>query len=231
MDKRIVVTGASRGIGYQTVLKLAEGNHNVIATARSKNDLEELQKRFPDKITICTADLTKENQLDHLTDFISDQFSKIDILINNAGALINKPFMDLTGEDWRKMIDVNVLSAINLTRRLIPFLEENSHIVNISSMGGFQGSDKFPGLTAYSVAKGAISILSECLAVELESEKISVNALCLGSVQTEMFNAAFPDFNADVSPEKMGTYITDFALNGSTYYNGKVLPVALRNPS
>ena len=129
------------------------------------------------------------------------------------------------------MLDVNVLSTINLTRRLIPCLAEESHIVNISSMGGFQGSDKFPGLTAYSVTKGAVSILSECLAVELENENISVNALCLGSVQTEMFAAAFPGFSADVSPEKMGTYIADFALNGSTYYNGKVLPVALRNPS
>lgn len=229
MTKTILITGASRGIGYQTALALAERNHHILAVARSREALEQLQQTHPDSISIFPTDLTHQTQLRNLFEFIAENAREIDVLINNAGALINKPFEELTSNDWQKMIDVNLLSVINLTRGLIPFLAEQSHIVNISSMGGFQGSEKFPGLTAYSVAKGAVSILSECLAAELD--QIRVNALCLGSVQTEMFATAFPDFKADVSSEKMGTYIAEFALNGSTYYNGKVLPVALQNPS
>lgn len=231
MPKTIVITGASRGIGFQTALSLARQNHRVIAVARSEDALEELRQTFPTQINIFAADLTDNDQLRDLSEYISDYSAEVDALINNAGALINKPFMKLTEVDWQKMLDINLLSVINLTKLIVPFIASPGHIINISSMGGFQGSDKFPGLTAYSVAKGGISILSECLASEFESQKISVNALCIGSVHTEMFTAAFPDFEAAVSPEKMGTYIAEFALSGSTYYNGKVLPVALQNPS
>jgi NAD(P)-dependent dehydrogenase (short-subunit alcohol dehydrogenase family) len=98
-------------------------------------------------------------------------------------------------------------------------------------MGGFQGSDKFPGLSAYSVTKGTLSILTECLAVELQDKNIKVNCLCLGAVQTEMLNEAFPGLTAPVEASQMGTYISDFVINGHTFYNGKVLPVALQNPS
>lgn len=231
MTKNILITGASRGIGYQIATSLAQKNHNVIAVARSKKELKKLQNTFPDNVEFFRADLTSKQQLDELTKYLSESISGINILINNAGALINKPFMDLSEHDWQHMLNVNLISVINLVKSAVPLLNRESHIVNISSMGGFQGSDKFPGLTAYSVAKGAVSILSECLAVELSEQEISVNALCLGSVQTEMFEAAFPGFQAHVSPEEMGTYIADFALNGSTFYNGKVLPVALRDPS
>ncbi|MBN2732656.1 MAG: SDR family oxidoreductase [Balneolaceae bacterium] len=231
MTKNILVTGASRGIGYQISTSLAQQDHNVIAVARSKKELKKLRNAFPDNIDFFQVDLTSTQQLDELAKYLSESISGIDVLINNAGALINKPFMELSRSDWQHMLDVNLMSVINLIKSAVPVLNKGSHIVNISSMGGFQGSDKFPGLTAYSVAKGAVSILSECLAEELSEQVISVNALCLGSVQTKMFKTAFPDFEADVSPEEMGTYIADFALNGSTFYNGKVLPVALRNPS
>jgi NAD(P)-dependent dehydrogenase (short-subunit alcohol dehydrogenase family) len=105
-----------------------------------------------------------------------------------------------------------------------------SHIVNISSMGGFQGSAKFPGLSAYSVSKGALSILTEALSTEFASKDIRVNALCLGAVQTEMFEEAFPGFKAPLSAEEMGHYIADFALTAHRFYNGKILPVSLEDP-
>jgi short-subunit dehydrogenase len=231
MSKTIIVTGASRGIGYEIALNLAKQKHTVAAVARSQKELKTLQKEHPDFIDFVSADLTHQNEIEKLTQYVSEKYSGIDILLNNAGALVNKPFSELSRNDWQFMLDINLLSVVNLTRAVIPLLNENSHIVNISSMGGFQGSGKFPGLTSYSVAKGAVSILSECLAAELTQQNISVNALCLGSVQTEMFETAFPNFKADVSPQKMGTYIADFALNGSTFYNGRILPVALSDPS
>ncbi|MDX1617196.1 MAG: SDR family oxidoreductase [Balneolaceae bacterium] len=226
----IIVTGASRGIGYETVKRLARDGHTVIGTARSQRPLEQLKAESPDRIDVHPADLTDENSLNALIGYIADSISGVDVLVNNAGSLINKPFEKLKIGEWQKMIDVNLFSAVRLIRKLLPQFADGAHIVNVSSMGGFQGSSKYPGLSAYSVSKGALATLAECLAEEFSDRNIRVNALCLGAVETEMFNEAFPGFEAPLTAEEMGAYLADFAVDGSNYYNGQVLPVALGNP-
>lgn len=230
MPSIAIVTGASRGIGREVSIALAEGDHHVLAMARSKKQLKKLESQFPSHIQAYSIDLTKKNEIKKFVSFFKDRYGKADILVNNAGSLINQSFEKLTRDDWNKMLNANLLSNILLTKFLLPHFSRQAHIVNISSMGGFQGSSKFPGLTAYSVAKGAVSILSECLAVELADYNIKVNALCLGAVQTEMLARAFPGFKAPVTAEQMGRYIADFALNGSSFYNGQILPVTLADP-
>jgi len=230
MSKTIIVTGASRGIGYQTALRLSRARHRVIAVARTEDRLQRLHQQAPDFIHPHPADLNEPGPVKRLAEWIGAEFGSLDILINNAGALVNKTFENLSDDDWRKMIDLNLMTAVRLTRELLPHFADPAHIVNISSMGGFQGSAKFPGLTAYSVAKGGLGILTECLAEEFSDRGIRVNALCLGAVQTEMLDQAFPGLEAPLSAEEMGTYLADFALNGSSYYNGKLLPVALQTP-
>ena len=100
----------------------------------------------------------------------------------------------------------------------------------ISSMGGIQGSAKFPGLAAYSSSKGAVITLTELLAEEYKETGPAFNALALGAVQTEMLEAAFPGYQAPVSAAEMAKYIGDFALTGHHYYNGKVLQVSKTTP-
>lgn len=230
MSKVTIITGASRGIGYEVCRNLADQSHHAIAVARSKNLLYQLEETNPQYIHSCPTDLTDEKSVESLVEYISENFDGVDILLNNAGALLKKSFKDLTLDDWRSQLESNLISAVNITRHLLPYFNEKAHIVNISSMGGFQNSAKFPGLTAYSVSKGALSILTECLAVELGEMKVKANALCLGAVQTEMFEEAFPGIEAPVNPTEMGEYITNFALTGSNFYNGKILPVALEDP-
>jgi len=230
MSKVAVVTGASRGIGKEICLKLASHEHTVIAVARSENPLARLEQSKPEFIHSFPTDLTDQKEIAKLINNLRSDFQNIDILINNAGALINKPFEELSLDDWRAQLESNLISAVSITKHLLPLFNENSHILNISSMGGYQGSKKFPGLSAYSVAKGALSILTECLSMELKSKKINANALCLGTVQTEMLEEAFPGIQAPVQPEEMGAYIADFALKGHQFYNGKILPVALEDP-
>jgi NAD(P)-dependent dehydrogenase (short-subunit alcohol dehydrogenase family) len=106
----------------------------------------------------------------------------------------------------------------------------NGHIVNIGSMGGYQGSVKFPGLSAYSASKAALHTLTECLALELNDLEIKVNCLAIGSAQTEMLETAFPGYQSPVMAFEMGKYIADFAITGHRFYNGKVLPVASTTP-
>lgn len=229
MKKSILITGASRGIGFETAKILAEKSCSVIAVSRSKAKLESLAS-LSKNIHILAADITKSDAVTQIKDFLSDNDIQLNGIIQNAGILINKPFRDLSDADWNRLLDINLLAPVRLTRELFSFLYKGSHIVHISSMGGFQGSDKFPGLSGYSTSKGALSVLTECLAVEFSSDEIFVNALCLGAVQTEMLSHAFPGYKAPVTSAEMGEYIADFVLNGHKYFNGKILPIALNNP-
>ncbi|MEX2603395.1 MAG: SDR family oxidoreductase [Gracilimonas sp.] len=230
MSKTILVTGASRGIGYETALILASRNHTVIATARSEDKLMKLSDEAASgKIIPVPADLTIDSDVQHLADSIS-QIDTLDGLINNAGAVHKAAFMDTDISVFQKLMDVNVFGIIRLIQALKPKLKDGSHIVNISSMSGYQGSLKFGGLSAYGAAKAAVAGLSEVLSAEFSEDGIAVNCLCIGAVQTEMFTEAFPGFAAPVSPRQMGSYIAEFVLTGHQYYNGKVLPVALNDP-
>lgn len=233
----IIVTGASSGIGFEAVLDLtANKDHKVIALARSADKLRKLHEIASslnhDGGTLYPAqfDIVYDNYPDSLVPFIQSKFEQVDILINNAGALINKPFLESTNEDFAQMLQSNLIGHINMIRHIAPMMKEGSHIVNISSMGGFQGSSKFPGLSAYSTSKAALAVLTECLAEEFKEKGIKVNCLALGSSQTEMFEAAFPGVEAGTLAFEMGRYIAEFAQNGHKYYNGKILPVANTTP-
>jgi NAD(P)-dependent dehydrogenase (short-subunit alcohol dehydrogenase family) len=109
-------------------------------------------------------------------------------------------------------------------------MKKEGHVVSISSMGGVQGSVKFPGLSAYSSSKGAIITLTELLAEEYKETGPSFNVLALGSVQTEMLEEAFPGFKAPLSATEMAQYIMDFSLTGNKFYNGKILQVSSTTP-
>ncbi|REL33520.1 SDR family oxidoreductase [Rhodohalobacter sp. SW132] len=231
MSNHYVVTGSSRGIGYELVKSLANKNHLVTVVARSEEKLTSLRSLFPEQIFPITADITTEEGRNTLIGHIKEKSISLDGIVHNAGLLIKKPFEELTDDDWNRQLDVNLLAPVFLTRDLLPHMNSGSHILNIGSMGGFQGSSKFPGLSAYSVAKGALSVLTECLAAELADRNISSNCLCLGAVQTEMFEAAFPDFQAPVQPGDMGRYISEFLLDAHKLFNGRVLPVSLADPS
>ena len=161
---------------------------------------------------------------------ISSSFKSIDVLINNAGSLINKPFLEISSSDFEAVFKVNVFAVASLTRLMLPMMNAKGHVLNITSMGGVQGSAKFPGLSAYSSSKGALVILTELLAEEFKDSGPSFNALALGAVQTEMLEEAFPGYKAPVSAVQMAEYIIDFALNGHQFYNGKVLPISSSTP-
>jgi NAD(P)-dependent dehydrogenase (short-subunit alcohol dehydrogenase family) len=232
--KNIIITGASSGIGFEAAIELAVKGNHVIALARSKDKLKNLNQIVkslnPDaQFFAVEFDILNDDE-ETLTAFVNQRFEKIDILINNAGALINKPFKELTEFDMAEMYQSNVLGHFRMIKALLPLMNINSHIVNIGSMGGFQGSAKFNGLAAYSASKAALHILTECLAQELVEDKISVNCLALGSAQTEMLEKAFPGYQSPVAAFEMGKYIADFALTGHRFFNGKILPVAMVTP-
>ena len=220
----IVITGVGKGIGYE-LTKILSKEHNVLGISRNTSHLASNEK-----LLTLSLDLTKEESISTIEQFIISQFKNIDILINNAGILVNKPFAQLEFSEINNMIEVNLMAPFKITQCLIPFMKKGSHIVNIGSMGGFQGSVKFPGLSFYSASKGALAVLTECLAEELKEQGIQVNCLALGAAQTEMLSNAFPGFKAPLSAFEMAQHIADFALHGNQYFNGKILPVSVSTP-
>ena len=143
---------------------------------------------------------------------------------------MNKPFTQLSETDFVEMLQSNYIGHVRMIQATLPMMAAGSHIVNIGSMGAFQGSVKFAGLAAYSASKAALHTLTECLALELAEQQIRVNCLALGSAQTEMLEEAFPGYESPVMAFEMGKYIADFALTGHKFFNGKILPVALTTP-
>ncbi|MFL3660443.1 MAG: SDR family NAD(P)-dependent oxidoreductase [Polaribacter sp.] len=225
--KNIVITGTSRGIGFELAKQFAENGHQVLALSRNSAPLSEVNHK---NITVLSVDISNSKDLIKVSDFIKNTWKKVDILINNAGKLINKPFTEISSEDFLEVYKVNVFAVAEITKLLIPFLQKGSHVVTVSSMGGIQGSMKFPGLAAYSSAKGAVITLSELLAEEYKDQQIAFNILALGAVQTEMLEEAFPGYKAPLSAIEMADYIYDFSLTGNKFYNGKVLQVSSSTP-
>lgn len=225
--KHVIITGTSRGIGFELAKLFAEKGHKVLAISRNVKPLTDINHP---NITTLSVDVSQNNDLKKVTEFVENNWKKVDILINNAGKLINKPFTALTTEDFLEVYKVNVFGVAELIKNMIPFLQKGSHVVTISSMGGIQGSMKFPGLAAYSSAKGAVITLSELLAEEYKEQQIAFNVLAIGAVQTEMLAEAFPDYKAPLSASEMAEYMYEFAINGNKFYNGKVLQVSSSTP-
>ena len=230
----IVITGASKGIGFATAVELSKDlNNQIFAIGRSKKDLQNLQNliysKNKNKIHIIEIDLINID-IEKLQSIFKN--STIDVLINNAGVLINKRFEETAVQDWQNQFNTNLYSVVNLVQLLLPNLKKstNAHIVNISSMAGFQSSKKFIGLSVYAASKAALANLTESLAVELKEYNIFCNCLCLGAVQTNMLAQAFPNLTATITPEIIAPFIANFALTAQKIMNGKIIPVTASTP-
>jgi NAD(P)-dependent dehydrogenase (short-subunit alcohol dehydrogenase family) len=229
----IIVNGGTRGIGKEIALIFAkEKSNKVFITGRNSSALKQLsaQAEYGNILTYAVDLADFDDQKTAFLKEVTRHFKSVNILINNAGLLVLRDFMEISNNEARNMMETNFFGPASVIRILAPLMPGGSHIVNISSMGGYQGSSKYRGLSYYSASKAALSCLSECLAGEFSSSGIAVNCLALGSVQTEMFKEAFPGHKAPVSAIEMAEYIVDFAIKGNKYFNGKVIPVAVNDP-
>lgn len=227
----IIVNGGTRGIGKEIVRTLASRQeNNLLVTGRNTASLQKLSETYSN-VHILSLDISDfELHEGKLLNAIKQTLNTVDVLINTAGSLVKKDFMEIPVNDARLMMETNFFGPASVIRTVLPFLHSGSHIVNISSMGGFQGASKYRGLSYYSASKAAMACLTECLAVEFNEKGIKVNCLAIGAVQTEMFEEAFPGLKAPVSASEMGEFISDFAIKGHKFFNGKILPVAVSNP-
>lgn len=227
MPKTIVITGTSRGIGFELVQLFANQGDTVFALSRNEKPVQDLKM---DNVHCFSCDLGNSSQIANVVQKINSKVNSVDILINNAGRFLKQEFKDMNLEEVRQVYETNVFSVFDLTHQLLPLLGQSSHVITISSMGGVQGSMKFPGLAAYSSSKAAVITLTELLAEEFKENGPSFNVLALGAVQTEMLEEAFPGLKAPNSALEMAEYIKEFSENGQRFYNGKLLQVSSSTP-
>ncbi len=222
----IIITGTSRGIGFEMVKQFSEEGHQVLALSRNAQPILDLES---ENVIAFPFDLSSNESFRQLK-AVLDSWDTVDILINNAGSLVNQPFLEMSMEDFEKVYQVNVFGVAKITQAVLPKMNKKGHVVTVSSMGGVQGSMKFPGLSAYSSSKGAVITLTELWAEEFKETGPSFNVLALGAVQTEMLEEAFPGYQAPLTAEAMANYIKNFALTGQEFYNGKLLQVSSSTP-
>jgi NAD(P)-dependent dehydrogenase (short-subunit alcohol dehydrogenase family) len=232
----IIITGAGKGIGFELAkMFCAEAGHQIVAISRNITALTDFEIEKNEATLCCSGlrpfqfDLVRDDLKD-LEKFVRLHFNQVDILINNAGTLVNKPFTEINRDDFDHVVDTNFKAVFFTTQHFLPMMHQGSHIINIGSMGGFQGSVKFPGLSLYSASKAALASLTECLALELKDRQIAVNCLALGAAQTEMLSQAFPGYEAPVTAFEMAGFIKNFALTAGQFISGKVIPVSVSTP-
>ena len=224
----IIITGSSRGIGLALAQQAANEGHQVLALSRNTDTLSHWGKS---NLTALAFDITHQENIREADAWIDQNWGgQIDVLINNAGVLAHKPLAQTTLEDFQSVYAVNVFGPALLMGLWAPKMGKKGHVVNISSMGGIQGSAKFAGLAAYSSSKGALITLTELLAEEYKETGPHFNALALGAVDTEMLQQAFPGYKATTTSEEMTAYILDFALHRGALLNGKVIQVSNSTP-
>lgn len=228
-SKTVVIVGASRGIGKALVENFAQRKgFKVVALSRNLN---KMKADFSSFSNVTSFEFDLETAVKKQVEKIFLAIGEVDFLINNAGFLVNKPFGEITSQEILKSFQINMFGVFETVQAIIPFLNpDNSHIVNISSMGGFQGSMKFAGLSAYSTSKAALCSFTELFSEEYKNTSIAMNCICLGAVQTEMLEEAFPGYRAPLNPKQASEYISDFTVNAQKYMKGKIIPLSLTNP-
>lgn len=222
--KFILVTGISRGLGAALAARLVQQHDvSVIGTTRTGAPFAH------ERLHVVHDDVARPgNDFSALREALAG--IRLHAVVNNAATLLNKPFGGYTAQDLEQQFRTNVFAPFLLLQSLEPYLQAGSHVVNIGSMGGYQGSTKFAGLSAYSAGKGALAVFTECLAEEWNAKGIRVNCLALGSVNTEMLAEAFPGYTAPLNPDQMADFVARFTLDGHSFFNGKILPVSITVP-
>ncbi len=230
MQKNIIITGASRGIGRELAKIHLQNGNNVLVISRNEEKLKELfEFENNSQLIMLPMDISKSGDLDMLPGALRN-WEKVDVLYNNAGFLVNKPFQEISENDIDYSVSVNFKAPFRIIQLVLNKMNSQSHIVNITTMGAVQGSVKFPGLAAYSSSKAGIVTLTELLAQEFNENQPRINCVALGAVQTVMLQEAFPGYEAPVTAGEMANYLFNFGLNGHHFQNGKIIQLSVSTP-
>ena len=235
--KVAIVTGGSRGIGFATAKIFAENGANVVITAKDPRRIKNALNHLSNTIGII-ADIKNENDVKKVVKQTIDKFGKLDILVNNAGILPKiKQLHEIDESEWNDVLDVNLTGQFRFTKAAIPYLQKTAgSIINISSDAGLKAYQGF-NADAYTAAKAGLIILTKCWALEYAKDKIRVNCICPGVVDTDMIkpflktktDREFMDNEHPIGrigkPEDIAKAVLYFASDDASWTTGAILTV------
>lgn len=225
--KVAIVTGASSGIGRRVAEMLAERGAGVAIFARSGEKLAHIAAPFGERMVVVEGDVADLSHIERLFATCESRLGHCDVLVNNAGIIDVAPLVETTLEDWRRMFAVNVDGIYLACRRALPSMmrRRSGAIVNVASISGIVGPEKFPGWVSYCASKGAVISMTEALAVELREHGVRVNAVSPGAVDTPMWAEASGGAPASMTADEVAETILFLASNRSRPMNGQNLNV------
>ncbi len=226
-DTVAVVTGASSGIGAATAEMLVARGARVVISARSVDELGRLARRDPDRMHVVAGDVSDPAIIEGLFAETERRFGPCEILVNNAGMIDAAPLVDTTVEQWDRMFAVNVRGVYLATRRALPSMlaRRRGAIVNVASISGVPGPEKFPGWVSYCASKAAVIAFTEALAVEIKAQGVRVNCVSPGSVDTAMWSKASGGAPASMTAAEVAETILFLASVRSRPINGQNLDI------
>ncbi|GAB3820832.1 SDR family NAD(P)-dependent oxidoreductase [Pontibacter rugosus] len=235
--KVAIVTGGASGLGYAIAEKFVNNNFRTIIVGRNEDKLKEAKANFGELCTYMVCDLSDLQQIPGLVSNIAAEFGTIDVLVNNAGINMKKPFVEVTDEEFQRIILTNVTAVFALSREVVKVMQPNKKgsIINISSMASQYG---IPKVIAYTASKSAIEGMTRAMAVDLSPEGIRVNCVAPGFIATDMSAKALnndPERKNKVlsrtpmghlgEPADVAEAVYYYATEGAKYVTGTVLPV------
>ncbi len=226
-DTVAIVTGASSGIGAATAEMLVARGARVVISARSVDELERLARRDPDRMYVVSGDVSDPATIEGLFAETERRFGPCEILVNNAGMIDAAPLVDTTVEQWDRMFAVNVRGVYLASRRALPSMlaRRRGAIVNVASISGVPGPEKFPGWVSYCASKAAVIAFTEALAVEIKAHGVRVNCVSPGSVDTDMWSKASGGAPASMTAAEVAETILFLASVRSRPMNGQNLDI------
>ncbi len=237
MNKVVLVTGSSRGIGKATIIEFAKNGYNVVINYfKSKDEVEELKKfvenEYAIKALAIKADVSKENEVKNMIDAIIKKFGRLDAVVNNAGIVYDRSFEDITIEQFRRTLDVNVIGAFIVSREASKYLKSGATIVNVSSTNGTKTIS--PECLDYNISKIGLQSLTRDLAFQFKPH-IRVNAIAIGWADTDMNKNLPKDYIQSESekiwlgsfakPEQIAETIFFLSSEKSSYINGEIITI------
>ncbi|MGH2509524.1 MAG: SDR family NAD(P)-dependent oxidoreductase [Ktedonobacteraceae bacterium] len=226
-NKVTIITGAGRGIGQATALRFAQAGARVALFGRTQETLEETARQANGTVLVVQGDVTREDDVHALFQHVLAIHGRVDILINCAGVVAVKPFHEMDIATWDHVLNVNLRGTFLCCRQAFSAMARQGGgvILNISSLSGVKGVEKFPGLSAYNVSKAGVASLTEILAVEGKPLHIRVAAVSPGAVDTEMLHQAAPHLKAGMTPDELAEILLFMADETGRVLSGTNLEI------
>jgi NAD(P)-dependent dehydrogenase (short-subunit alcohol dehydrogenase family) len=225
-----IITGAGRGIGRATALRFARKGARVVLFSRTPAPLEDVAAEITGEgypVLSFAGDVAREEDVQALFQQVMQTYQRVDILINCAGTVSVRPFVDMDVATWDRVLEVNLRGTFLCCREAFRIMaaQRSGVIVNLSSLSGVKGVEKFPGLSAYNVSKAGVASLTEILAVEGKPYNIRVCAVSPGAVDTEMLRQAAPHLKAGMTPDDLAEILLFLADDSGRMLNGTILEI------